>query len=80
MTGLRTPRILDASALVELFSGHSTLMRLIDDATAGSPVVVVPTLAIAEAQAAIDAPSPALGEGAECAGPADSRPVRARRH
>ncbi|MBO3741734.1 hypothetical protein [Actinoplanes flavus] len=57
MTGLRTPRILDASALVELFSGHSTLMRLIDDANAGSPVVVVPTLAIAEAQAAIDAPS-----------------------
>lgn len=49
------PHILDASALVELFSGHQTLMRLLDDADAGDRFVIVPTLAIAEAQAVLDA-------------------------
>ena len=50
-----TPRILDASALVELFAGHPDLMGLLDDAEAGQVVVLVPTLAIAEAQVVLDA-------------------------
>ncbi|MEU8663860.1 PIN domain-containing protein [Actinoplanes philippinensis] len=49
------PHILDASALVELFSGHPRLMRLLDDADAGDRFVIVPTLAIAEAQAVLNA-------------------------
>ncbi|MDI6105107.1 hypothetical protein QLQ12_41635 [Actinoplanes sp. NEAU-A12] len=56
MSRNRRPRILDASALVELFSGHSTLMRLLDLANGGHALLAVPTLAIAEAQAVLDAP------------------------
>jgi hypothetical protein len=52
---LARPHILDASALVQLFSGHQTLMRLFDDADAGDRFVIVPTLAIAEAQAVLGA-------------------------
>jgi hypothetical protein len=39
------PRVLDASALVVLFSGHPLLMRLLDDAEDGNVVLPVPTLA-----------------------------------
>lgn len=46
----RRPRILDASALVELVQGHPEMMRLLDDADAGHLNLAVPTLAIAEAQ------------------------------
>jgi hypothetical protein len=53
VTTLFRPRVLDASALVELFSGHPGLMSLLDDATAGHVFVLIPTLAIAEAQAVL---------------------------
>ena len=55
MTRQDPPRILDASALVELFAGHPKLMRMLTDAEAGRVFLLVPTLAIAEAQAAIGA-------------------------
>ncbi|MGK5677477.1 hypothetical protein [Actinoplanes sp. URMC 104] len=52
---LHALRVLDASALVELFNGHRTLMRLMEDADSGGISLVVPTLAIAEAQAVMNA-------------------------
>lgn len=50
-----SPRVLDASALVLLFSGHPLLMRMLDDAEDGNVVLLVPTLAIAEAETALGA-------------------------
>jgi hypothetical protein len=49
------PRVLDASALVVLFSGHPLLMRMLDDAENGNVVLLVPTLAIAEAETELGA-------------------------
>jgi len=49
------PRVLDSSALVVLFSGHPLLMRLLDDAEDGNVVLLVPTLAIAEAETGLGA-------------------------
>ena len=49
----RRPRVLDASALVELFHGHPKMMRLLDDAGAGHFNLAIPTVAIAEAQAVL---------------------------
>jgi predicted nucleic acid-binding protein len=45
-----SPRVLDTSALILMFSGHSTLMRMLDDAEAGRIRMLVPTVAIAEAE------------------------------
>ncbi len=50
-----SPRVLDASAITLLFAGHPTLMRLLDDAEAESVLLIMPTVAIAEAQVALDA-------------------------
>jgi hypothetical protein len=52
---IHAPRVLDAAALVELFNGHRAIMRLMDDADAGNLFLIVPTLAIAEAQAVLNA-------------------------
>ncbi|MEU4155447.1 hypothetical protein [Actinoplanes sp. NPDC026670] len=57
MTALSRPRVLDASALVEVFSGHPEMMALLDTAAAGDVLLIVPTLAIAEAQTALDVTS-----------------------
>jgi hypothetical protein len=51
------PRILDASAIVELFAGHPTLMRLLEDAEAGRLLLALPATAVAEAQAVLRAES-----------------------
>ncbi|SNY72863.1 hypothetical protein [Paractinoplanes atraurantiacus] len=59
--GRHSPRILDASALVELMHGHPTMMRLVSDADAGQAPLVVTALAALEAQAAIQV-EPALWE------------------
>lgn len=53
--GMYPPRILDASALVEVFSGNPTMMQTLDDADAGQLVAVMPVLAMAEAQVVLDA-------------------------
>lgn len=53
------PRVLDASALVELVGGHPEMMRLLDDADAGLLNVAVPTLAIVEAQVVLRLPDAA---------------------
>jgi hypothetical protein len=50
-----SPRVLDASALVQMFQGHSLLMLLLDDAEQKNVNVLVPTLAIAEAEAVMGA-------------------------
>ncbi|XVU21008.1 hypothetical protein ACQPZJ_27485 [Actinoplanes sp. CA-054009] len=47
------PRILDASALVEMFAGHPVLMKFLEDAQAGQEALAMPALAVAEAQAAL---------------------------
>ncbi|WP_052720488.1 hypothetical protein [Actinoplanes rectilineatus] len=48
-------RVLDASALVELFADHPRLMQLLDLAADGRVVVAVPALAVAEAQVVLAA-------------------------
>ena len=50
-------RVFDASTLIELFNGHRTVMRYMEEAEAGGMSLVVPALAIAEAQVVIAAPS-----------------------
>ncbi|MEU8244239.1 hypothetical protein AB0C07_38795 [Actinoplanes missouriensis] len=55
MTVQRPPRILDASALVELFAGHPELMQMLDDADAGLVLMAFPATAVLEAQAALRA-------------------------
>jgi hypothetical protein len=50
-----SPRVLDASALVQMFQGHPLLMQLLDDAEQSNVVILVPTLAIAEAEAVMGA-------------------------
>ncbi|KUL28830.1 hypothetical protein [Actinoplanes awajinensis] len=51
----RHPRILDASALVELFQGHPQMMRMLSDGEAGDFNLAVPTNAVLEAQAVLKA-------------------------
>ncbi|GAA4977644.1 hypothetical protein [Actinoplanes utahensis] len=54
MTGYGPPRVLDASALVELFQGHPLLMQLLELAAAGKVVIAFPDVAIEEAAAVLD--------------------------
>lgn len=49
------PRVLDASALVELFQGHPDLMRILTNADAGQFTVSAPASAILEAQVVLKA-------------------------
>lgn len=54
MTAYRT-RVLDASAMVELFAGHPLVMQMLEDAEAGRVLIGLPATAILEAQAALRA-------------------------
>jgi hypothetical protein len=47
------PRVLDTSALVTMFHGHRILMRMLDDAEAGNLFLLLPTVAIAEAESIV---------------------------
>ncbi|MBB2946820.1 putative nucleic acid-binding protein [Actinoplanes lutulentus] len=47
------PRVLDASALVELFQGHPRLLELLGGAADGDFSIAVPAVAVAEAQAVL---------------------------
>ena len=51
------PRVLDASALVELLHGNPMLMRMLGDAHTGRLNVLLPATAVAEAQAAVSLPA-----------------------
>jgi hypothetical protein len=52
---VHSPRILDASAVVELFAGHPRLMQMLDDAGAGRILIGLPSGAVATAQAVLKA-------------------------
>ena len=52
---VHSPRILDASAVVELFAGHPRLMQMLDDAGAGRVLIGLPSGAVAIAQAVLKA-------------------------
>ncbi len=45
-----TPSVLDASALIALFEGHDRLFRLLQDADAGNARLLLPAVAVAEAE------------------------------
>lgn len=49
----RPPRVVDASAMVAFFDAHPRLMALLDQADAGRLNLLLPTTAIADAQAHI---------------------------
>lgn len=51
------PRILDASAIVALFDGHGVLMQLLDSAERGEQQLLLPTTAMADAEADVRAGS-----------------------
>ena len=51
------PRVLDASALVALFHGNSAMLSMLDDAEVGSVFLLLPTVAIAEAESVVGAGS-----------------------
>ncbi|MEU8243939.1 hypothetical protein AB0C07_37265 [Actinoplanes missouriensis] len=53
----RPLRILDASAVVELFAGHPKAMKELQAATDGDLLLSLPALAVAEAQAALRLPA-----------------------
>jgi hypothetical protein len=44
------PRILDASALVTLFDGNPIMLDMLDEAEAGNVVLLMPPLAMAQAE------------------------------
>jgi hypothetical protein len=48
-----TPLVLDTSALVLLAHGHPRLMRLLDDAEDGHVQLIIPAMALYEAEAAL---------------------------
>lgn len=50
-------RVLDATALVELFRGHTGLYDLLDEAASGQVVIGIPAVCIAEAEAVLKAGS-----------------------
>lgn len=52
---LRPPRVLDSSALVDLFGGHRELGQLLDQAEAGWLQVLLPVTAIASAEEVVAA-------------------------
>jgi hypothetical protein len=52
---VRPPRILDTSALVELFNGHRELGELLNQAEAGWLQILMPTSAMADAEAVLNA-------------------------
>ena len=52
---VRPPRILDSSSLVDLFNGHRELGELLDQAETGCLQILMPTAAIADAEAALNA-------------------------
>jgi hypothetical protein len=52
---VRPPRILDSSSLVDLFNGHRELGGLLDQAEAGWLQILMPTAAIADAEAELNA-------------------------
>ncbi|AEV86857.1 hypothetical protein ACWT_5839 [Actinoplanes sp. SE50] len=49
-----SPRVLDASALIAMFGGHPDLMEMLDDAERGNVFLLLPTVAVAEAEAALN--------------------------
>lgn len=57
VTDAGRPRVVDASALVELPQGHPEPMRLLAIAHAGGFSVLLPATAVAEAQAALKLPA-----------------------
>ncbi|GLW30624.1 hypothetical protein [Actinoplanes regularis] len=52
---LEPPRILDASALVQLFHGHPDLMKILKDSDLGQFSVAAPAGAVLEAQVVLKA-------------------------
>jgi hypothetical protein len=49
--------VLDASALVALFHGNPAMLSMLDDAEVGSVFLLLPTVAIAEAESVVGAGS-----------------------
>ena len=52
---IRPPRIFDSSSLVDLFNGNRELGELLDQAEAGCLQILMPTAAIADAEAELNA-------------------------
>jgi hypothetical protein len=51
----RAPRVLDASAIIALFGGHPRIVSLLDQAEQGALNLLLPTAAIADAEASLRA-------------------------
>jgi hypothetical protein len=58
MTRPIPPLVLDDSALIALFGGHSELHDLLERADDGDAMLVLPSCAIAEAEASLSAGAP----------------------